>query len=673
MAGKKETEEKKRKRAQNRRKSDSARQRLCSDSEYDCENENLENSSCASESPSDDSVQCTPPNINANAICQEHGTPISAVLKQTRDVIDNDFPSPGGKGLMSSNLYSSAPNLTPMNLAQSNVDNSIPENDVVNSTEHNSACIGLPQPITQGPTDKSQVHVVPKTSENMAAHASCGQKQKPSEFEEYTRCSLNKILKTVNKHETSLLGVIKTQNSINDQLKNMDHSLSSIRNEVFSLENTVQSVKTDVSAIEHSLSFLNAEVDELKSLHSNQVKAIHSLETMSQRHHDRLAAQESELQDCRMVVARLQDDFRDLNENMSSAKSNIIELYTAQKRVTMPIQTIVPERDVHPQNGQCTNNMITGGVRIPSCPDDTSYAPYAPHHTEHPQARNMQSRSNHEPVNVLIVGSSTTKHFSARRLSSATCNTRVRTFRGAKIADMRDNLDNCWEVESAHKLVIHVGTNNIATTSLGDIEHDYYSLIYYLKNKAPNAELYLSSILPRPNDDQTNREIVAANVVLENICRSENVQFIDNSNVFFSNRSARQVKGQLFEDRIHVGINGTKLLSENMFTKMSLASTIDASIWTLRKTTDNQSSFTQRRYPVKLPFPSRPQYPQHQQRQPYQPPNPFPHRAPAYSTFDAHGPQMFPQSRQNLNNIVSQPNQQMYNNPSWPLFGDHPR
>ena len=166
--------------------------------------------------------------------------------------------------------------------------------------------------------------------------------------------------------------------------------------------------------------------------------------------------------------------------------------------------------------------------------------------------------------NLLVIGSSTLKKMSARKMSSENINTKVKTIRGGRIKDIENCLVNYiadGRLDNVNAIAVHVGTNNVSDgDSVYDIIDDYKNIIDTVKQSLPNTKLLICSILPRPTNYQANMVISEVNKELLHL-EENGVSILDNTLDFLYGNKPNQT---MFEDHVHVNIAGTKVLSNNI-------------------------------------------------------------------------------------------------------------
>ncbi|CAC5356137.1 unnamed protein product [Mytilus coruscus] len=190
-----------------------------------------------------------------------------------------------------------------------------------------------------------------------------------------------------------------------------------------------------------------------------------------------------------------------------------------------------------------------------------------------------------EKKNLFLVGSSTLKKMSPRKMSTEQINTKVKTIRGGRIRDIEDCLIQYiseGKLDCVDVIVVHVGTNNVSDgDSVHAIIDDYKNLICTVRQSLPRTELVISSILPRPTHYQANRTIYDVNNQLLSL-EEQHVQILDNTLDFLY---GNQPNLTLFADHVHTNVAGAKVLSHNII------SCVNTLLYLSDCTSETQSNF----------------------------------------------------------------------------------
>ena len=116
------------------------------------------------------------------------------------------------------------------------------------------------------------------------------------------------------------------------------------------------------------------------------------------------------------------------------------------------------------------------------------------------------------------------------------------------------------EIESGinDRVIIHVGTNNVQSDSIEEITNKFISLANNLSQTYKNVTF--SSIIRRKDKPYLNDKIDVVNKKLYDICVSAGVEYIDNTNIVFSNLS---------RDGLHLNRSGQGKVTANICNTLS--------------------------------------------------------------------------------------------------------
>lgn len=203
------------------------------------------------------------------------------------------------------------------------------------------------------------------------------------------------------------------------------------------------------------------------------------------------------------------------------------------------------------------------GIDIPAFTDSDERTPNI-HNTGRQGTAFPAFTPSNDRKNLFLIGSSTLKRMSARKMSNDKVTTKVKTIRGGRIRDIEDCLIHYiseGKLDYVDVIAVHVGTNNVSDgDSVHAIIDDYRNLIYTVKQNLPRTKLLISSILPRPTNYHANQTIVEVNNQLWSL-EEPQVKVLDNTLNFIYDNQPNQ---SLFQDHVHTNIDGAKTLSHNI-------------------------------------------------------------------------------------------------------------
>ena len=155
------------------------------------------------------------------------------------------------------------------------------------------------------------------------------------------------------------------------------------------------------------------------------------------------------------------------------------------------------------------------------------------HHQQQYQQQEQHHQQHQQPKpkkrHVAVVGDSMTKHINGRKLSKSSMVT-SHSFSGAKVEDLEDYIKPVLR-RRPDNIIIHAGTNNITKDSPQEITTKIAHLVDTVKKQEPLVSITISSIIKRNDKPALNRQIISTNKLLEKLCSSRAIDFIDNDNI----------------------------------------------------------------------------------------------------------------------------------------------
>lgn len=218
------------------------------------------------------------------------------------------------------------------------------------------------------------------------------------------------------------------------------------------------------------------------------------------------------------------------------------------------VSTSPPDRNQKRRNGGLNTYRPDNRGGMPRL-DTTPYI-------GHTRTRMNVQEDHSDGKRTLVLGDSLVKHISTKRMSTAQNHVSVKTLRGARVKDAEyyivRSADSLPEFDS---VVLQLGTNNVSDgDSPRQIIQDFEDIIDTVSQSLPNANIVLSSLLPRPRDRGTNETIDEVNCHLQQL-EGGNISVLDNTLHFYQGQVPDV---SLFEDRTHINKYGTIILCENI-------------------------------------------------------------------------------------------------------------
>ena len=115
-------------------------------------------------------------------------------------------------------------------------------------------------------------------------------------------------------------------------------------------------------------------------------------------------------------------------------------------------------------------------------------------------------------------------------LSNTEQNVAVKSFSGATVEDMNDFLRPTTR-RQPDKLVIHVGANNIQSSTPQNIADEVTKVAHQFKQESKKTRIIISSLIIRSDNPEFANKVKETNIALKLKCEENNWSFIDNSNI----------------------------------------------------------------------------------------------------------------------------------------------
>lgn len=167
-----------------------------------------------------------------------------------------------------------------------------------------------------------------------------------------------------------------------------------------------------------------------------------------------------------------------------------------------------------------------------------------------------QGQNKDDKKTTLLIGDSILRDVNEKGLE----NTKVKCVRGAKVADIRDQLSG-GILDSVDTVIMHVGTNNCNSdeNTLSGIQ-EYETLVSELNTRAPTVKKVLSTICPRTDTHDTRAK--QFNNEIRRIAGANNCDLVDNDETF---RPQGYVDRNTVDRRgLHLSKEGTSRLLSNI-------------------------------------------------------------------------------------------------------------
>lgn len=139
----------------------------------------------------------------------------------------------------------------------------------------------------------------------------------------------------------------------------------------------------------------------------------------------------------------------------------------------------------------------------------------------------------------------------------------VQAFPGATIQQLTMKVKLGYvEFHSFKNIIVHVGTNDVVKCDVQQIVHKYDLLISAIQKKAPNAKIFVSSVIPRPKDcDELQIKLSLINAEIRLLCRQRGIYNLKTFNVFGKSNSP-EFLSYYAVDKLHLSRKGTLKLAK---------------------------------------------------------------------------------------------------------------
>ena len=152
---------------------------------------------------------------------------------------------------------------------------------------------------------------------------------------------------------------------------------------------------------------------------------------------------------------------------------------------------------------------------------------------------------------VFIAWDSIIQHVQGWYLSMNDKHVAVKSFSGARIADMDDYLRLLLR-KKPDEIILHVGTNNnIRNGSPRSVAEGIVNLVTQIQHDSPTTHLAISPLLPRSDNLDFNDKVREANKILKSFCSSRGLTLLRINNIDFTCLNRRGV---------HLNRKGSSLL-----------------------------------------------------------------------------------------------------------------
>ena len=203
-----------------------------------------------------------------------------------------------------------------------------------------------------------------------------------------------------------------------------------------------------------------------------------------------------------------------------------------------------------PQESNATDQSI---VEIPEYTTTSVTGNDSP--SVNPSQPSAAGQSTKKKVTV-IAGDSIVKNVIGSRMGAkdSTNHFVVKPFPGANLSDMEDFVKPLVR-KMPDKLILHVGTNDIKSSSPKAIAESTFNLVTQIRQDSPGTSVGVSALLVRSDNSDFAVKVNQVNTILKGLCSRNRIPFLGNSNI---DRSHLNSMG------LHLNKKGSLVLENNL-------------------------------------------------------------------------------------------------------------
>lgn len=131
---------------------------------------------------------------------------------------------------------------------------------------------------------------------------------------------------------------------------------------------------------------------------------------------------------------------------------------------------------------------------------------------------------------IFIAGDSIIQHVHGWELTTNEKHVALKSFSGARIADMEDYLRPLLRKEP-DEIILHVGTNNVRDESPRSVAKGIVNVVTRIQIDFPSTHLSISPLLPRSDNLELNDKIKEANKILNSFSLSRGLTLLRINNI----------------------------------------------------------------------------------------------------------------------------------------------
>ena len=117
------------------------------------------------------------------------------------------------------------------------------------------------------------------------------------------------------------------------------------------------------------------------------------------------------------------------------------------------------------------------------------------------------------------------------------------------------------DVSKAKEVILHVGVNDVATSTSNQIVDNFDDITERIKEKNPDVRITISSVMLMKDKTSLNIIILETNMLLKKFCSSHGYDFLEHTNIAFRH---------LCHDGLHLNDQGIKPFTQNIVNHVNL-------------------------------------------------------------------------------------------------------
>ena len=156
---------------------------------------------------------------------------------------------------------------------------------------------------------------------------------------------------------------------------------------------------------------------------------------------------------------------------------------------------------------------------------------------------------------VVVAGDSLVKNVIGAKMSSIDTDNFfvVKPFPGATVEDMNDFINPLIR-KKPDKMILHVGTNNLKSSSPKVVAESILKLVTRIKEASPNTAVGISALLVRNDNHELAVKVNLVNNILRGYSINANISYLGNANIDSSHLNSRG---------LHLNSIGSSILQDN--------------------------------------------------------------------------------------------------------------